>query len=102
MRPALPVGAQEIGSNNANRYRRVSCLGEKTSDVDRRARGPSRPPVWPVDTSAPADGTAVEAASGASGSASEATTGSSDTLDIDVSEDPAHPVYDGYCVLEVD
>jgi hypothetical protein len=56
--------------------------------------------VWPVDTSAPADGAAVEAASGASGSAFEATTGASDTIDIDVSESPAHPYYDGYCALE--
>ena len=43
---------------------------------------------------------AVEAQTGSRGYATEATTGASDSIVIDLDDEPEHPEYDVYCVLE--
>lgn len=55
--------------------------------------------AWAKDATPPT-ASQIEAGTGARGTGTEAATGSSDTLDFDVTDSPAFPIYDVYCVLE--
>ena len=55
--------------------------------------------AWLKDATAPT-AAQIDAGTGARGTGTEASTGSSDTLDFDVTDNPAFPIYDVYCELE--
>ena len=55
--------------------------------------------AWLKDATAPTTAEVV-AGTGAHGTGTEAVTGSSDTLDFDVTDSPANPIYDVYCVTK--
>jgi len=55
--------------------------------------------AWLKDATTPSTAEVV-AGTGAHGTGTEAVTGSSDTLDFDVTDSPAYPIYDVYCVTK--